>query len=246
VDTIDAYARRYALDELLSADLLARLRLIVRASGELVIGSGEPARDLMFFVEGRTKSFSTLDNGQSILASFSRPFDVFGEAEILSSERYTLSIEAIEDSAFLTLPTIAVKKAAERNCRLFMYLCGRLGAKLSSRIIAESINLRYSVENRLASYLLASMDGEGQVLGTDDLGEIADFIGSSYRQLARVVRRFRDEGILDGKRGRVRVRDLAALEPLAGDLYLRSFPAADPSPRRPGDSRTRGSPRGGG
>jgi CRP/FNR family transcriptional regulator, putaive post-exponential-phase nitrogen-starvation regulator len=236
METLESYVRRYALHELLSPDLLSRLHLVLRSPGEFVIRSGEPAGDLLFFVEGRTKTFSTLGNGQSILASFARPFDVFGEAELLSAERYTLSIEAIEDSAFLALPTLAIKKAADRNCRLFMYLCGRLGAKLSSRIIAESINLRYSVESRLASYLLASMDDEGLILGTDDLGEIADFIGSSYRQLARVVRRFRDGGLLERTRGRVRVLDRAALAPLAGDLYQgsRSPKARSHGPREVG------------
>jgi CRP-like cAMP-binding protein len=103
-----------------------------------------------------------------------------------------------------------------------MYLCGRLGAKLSDRIIAESINLRYPVENRLAGYLLGSTDGGGRIPGTDDLGELADFLGSSYRQLARVVRRFRTMGILDRTRGRIRVLDTAKLRPLARDLYVRS------------------------
>jgi CRP/FNR family putative post-exponential-phase nitrogen-starvation transcriptional regulator len=103
-----------------------------------------------------------------------------------------------------------------------MYLCGRLGAKLKDRIIAESINLRYPVEDRLASYLLASTDGEGWILGTEDLGELADFLGASYRQLARVVRRFRNRGILDRTRGRIRVLDRSKLQPLARDLYVRS------------------------
>ena len=162
-----------------------------------------------------------MDNGQSLLAAIYRPFDVLGEAEILSSERYTLSVEALSESVFLALSAAAIKKAADRNCRLFMYLCGRLGAKLSDRVVAESINLRYPVENRLASYLLAAADGEGWILGTDDLGELADFIGASYRQLARVVRRFREQGILDGARGRIRLLDARRLEPLARDPYLR-------------------------
>jgi len=216
------YVRRHGLERLLSADLQDALRPLRWAAGELLIRAGEPVRDLLFFVEGRIKVYSTMENGQSILAAFYRPFDVLGEAELFSSEGYTLSAAALTETTCLALSTAAIKRAAERNCRLFMYLCGRLGAKLSERVIAESINLRYPVENRLASYLVAAMDGEGWVLGTDDLGELADFIGASYRQLSRVVGRFREEGILDRTRGRIRVHDRARLEPLARDLYLRS------------------------
>jgi CRP/FNR family transcriptional regulator, putaive post-exponential-phase nitrogen-starvation regulator len=219
MDSIETYVGRYSLIELLSPDLAASLRLVRRSPGELLIRSGDELRDILFFVEGRAKSYSTMDNGQSVLAAFSRPFDVFGEAELFSAGRYTLSVEAVEPCACLALPAEAIRKAVDRNGRLLMYLCARLGSKLSSRIIAESINLRYPVENRLASYLLAAADGEGRLRGAADLSELADFIGASYRQLARVLRRLRDEGILDGKRGLIRVLDRARLEPYAVDRY---------------------------
>ncbi len=228
MDSIDAYVGRYSLESLLSADLLAALSLVRRSVGELLIRSGAPVRDLLFLVEGKTKSYSTLDNGQSVLAAFALPFDVFGEAELFSTDRYTLSVEAIDDCVCLALPVSAIKKSAERNCRLFMYLCGRLGSKLSNRIIAESINLRYPVERRLASYLLAAADEEGGIRGAVDLGELADFIGASYRQMARVLKRFRAEGLMDGGRGVVRVLDRAALEGYAADRYPAS---GAPGPR---------------
>ena len=222
METVGNYVRRYSLGSLLSADLIAALQPLRREPGELILRAGDPVRDLLFFVEGRIKIYSVLENGQSILAAIYTPFDVLGEVELFASRRYTLSVEALTETICLRLPVAVIKKSAESNYRLFMYLCGRLGAKLRDRIIAESINLRYPVENRLASYLTGSTDGQGWVLGTDDLGELADFLGSSYRQLARVVRRFRTMGILDTTRGRIRVLDRAKLRPLARDLYVRS------------------------
>lgn len=219
MEIVENYARRYSLDRLLSADLVEALFPLHRKPGEYIIVAGDPVRDLLFFVAGRSKAYNTLDNGASILAAFYAPFDVFGEAELFSSERYALSVEAISETVCLGLPIAAIKKAAGRNEQLFMYLCGRLGAKLLDRNLAESINLRYPVESRLASYLLASTDSEGRILGTDNLGELADYLGASYRQLARIVRRFRDEGVMETARGRIRVLDRTRLEPLAGDLY---------------------------
>jgi CRP-like cAMP-binding protein len=228
MDQVQGYVRRYALDSLLSADLLKELRPRRREAGEMIISAGDPVRDLLFFVEGRVKIYNTLDNGQRVLAAIYRPFDVFGEVELFAFKRYTLSVEAMTDTVCLALPVASLRQSAERNCRLFMYLCGRLGAKLKDRVIAESINVRYPVENRLASYLLASTDGEGWILGTDDLGELADYLGASYRQLGRVVRRFRMAGILDSTRGRIRVLDRTRLKPLAGDLYTRSVSQVRP------------------
>jgi CRP/FNR family putative post-exponential-phase nitrogen-starvation transcriptional regulator len=222
MESVESYVRRHSLDSLLSDDLLKMLRPMRREPGQLVIGAGDPVRDLLFFVKGRIKIYTTMENGQRLLAAVYRPFDVLGEVELFTSERYALSVEALTETVCLALSVAAIRKNAGRNLRLFMYLCARLGAKLKDRIIAESINLRYPVENRLASYLLASTDGDGWILGTDNLGELSDYLGASYRQLARVVRRFRDEGILDRTRGRIRVVDRPKLKPRAGDLYTRT------------------------
>ncbi len=216
------YIRRYALDRLLSADLLALLSPRTAEPGELVIRAGDPVRRLLFFVDGKAKVYRTTESGQRLLTAFFTPFEVLGEAEIFSSSRFAMNVEAVTRSICLALPVTAVRKAASRNSRLFMYLCGRLGAKLSDRLVADSINLGYPVVNRLAGYLMAVTDTEGQVLGTDDLGELADYLGASYRQVSRVVQRFRREGILDSRRGRIRVVDRARLAPMARDLYVRT------------------------
>ena len=219
---VESYIKRHGLDALLSPELLKALRAVTRRPRELFIRAGDPAEGLLFLVEGKVKVYSTLDNGQSVLAAFYKPPDVLGEVELFAFRQYTLSAEAITDAVCLSLPWNAIRKAAERNCKLFMYLCGRLGAKLADRVIAESINLRYPVENRLASYLLGATDDEGLLLGADNLAELADFVGASYRQLARVLHRFRAKGILERSRGTIRVLARKKLEPLARDRYLSS------------------------
>lgn len=215
------YAERWGLDRILPRDMLAALKPIRRDPGKLIICSGDPARDLLFFVDGRAKAYSILENGRGILAAFYRPPEVLGELELFTSDRYALSVEALTETVCLALPSELVRRAVDRSGRLLAFLCERLGRKLGERALAESINLRYPVEARLASYLLAATDSEGRIVGTDDLGELADFIGASYRQLARAVRRLRDLDILDGTRGRIRILDRDRLEPRAGDRYDR-------------------------
>ena len=222
MDSVQGYVRRYSLTRLLSPELLAGLTPLRRHPGELVLRSGDPADNVLFLVEGRIKIFSSLENGRNLLAAIYDPFDVLGEVELFTAESYTLSVQAMTPTVCLRMPVKAIRRHAEKNARLFMYLCGRLGAKLADRVVTQSITLRYPVENRLASYLQAGADGEGWLLGTQNLGELADFLGTSYRQLSRVVRRFRDAGILDRTRGRVRVRDRTKLRPLARDVYVRS------------------------
>ena len=234
MESLEAYVERYGLAELLSADLLRALSLVATEPGGLILRAGEAADRLLFFVEGRAKVYSLLENGKSLLASFYEPFEVLGDAELFAYDRWTLNVEAITATACLSLPAEATRKAADRNGRLFAFLCGRLGRKLATFNVQSAINLRYPVENRLASYLLAVLELEGRggaagpggaesgaaEYGTDDLSELADSLGTSYRQLSRVVRRFREEGILEDRRGRIRVLSRERLEPLAREIYL--------------------------
>lgn len=215
--TARALAQRHSLDRVLPAELLAALRLERWEHGERIIRAGDPVRHLRFLVQGRAKASLPLRNGESHLAAFFRPLEVLGEVELFSFERYSLDVQALTECTCLALGASAVRASAERGARLFMYLCGRLGTKLRARVTADAVNLRYPVATRLAGYLLDATDRRGWALGTDDLGEIASFLGASYRQLSRVVRRFRAEGILDRARGRIRVLDRARLVPLAVD-----------------------------
>jgi CRP-like cAMP-binding protein len=183
----------------------------------------------LFFVEGRAKVYSKMENGTTLLLRFYRPFDILGDVELFAYDSYIFDVVAITETACLGVPVALIRKLADRNTALLMKICARLGSKMADFNVSAAINLRYPVENRLASYLLATTEAETgrsaaptakTARSTDDLGELADILGASYRQLARVVGRFRDEGILEKRRGRIAVADRAKLEPLARDCYL--------------------------
>lgn len=215
MDEARRYARQSGLMDILDDTLAGALRPVHYNRGDLIIRSGDTVDAVLFVVAGRAKAYSTLDNGQSVLAAFYKPLDIIGEAELFSSAVYSLSVEAMGKAVCLRLGKDAILENAHRDHRLLAYICGRLGAKLNDRFRADSINLRYRVESRFAMYLLSSAE-EG--VCKDALVDIADFIGCSYRQLSRVLRDFRASGIVTGGRGRLKVADLAALTVLAGDL----------------------------
>jgi len=223
---IAGYLRRYQLAQLLSPDLLAEIKLAHFAAGEYIIRSEEPAGKLMFFVEGRAKVFSLMENGSSLLVRFYRPLEVLGEVELFAYDHYILNVQAMSDVVCLCLPSESVRRAADRNAPLLARLCASLGKKLATFNSTSSINLRYPLKNRLASYLLAlseakpNRESRAELYGTDSLGELADLLGTSYRNLSRVIRGFKEEGILEASRGRIRVLVPERLRNYARDIYL--------------------------
>ncbi len=224
MESIAGYVERYALQELLSPDLIDELKPFSRQGGQYLIHAGDPVDRLLFFVAGKAKVYSRMENGTSLLIRFYRPFDILGDLELFALDRYLMDVVAISDTLCLSLRADLIRRRAADNAPLLMRLCERLGRKLADSNVAATINLRYPVENRLAGYLMATIDdsdGSATVAAcpTDDLGELADLLGASYRQLGRVVRSFRDQGILEARRGRLVITDRRKLEPLARDCY---------------------------
>jgi len=223
---IERLVRRHSLDRLLSAELLDQLRPLEVPAGDYILRVEEEARDLMFFVEGRAKVFSIMENGSSLLVRFYRPLELLGDVELYAFDRYLLNVQALTDVVCLCLPAELVRRSAEKNSALLTAICASLGRKLASFNATSAINLRYPLRNRLASYLLALSQEGGQGgsrsadYATDRLGELADLLGTSYRNLSRVVGEFRRNGILEQHRGQIRLHDPQRLAELARDIYL--------------------------
>ena len=81
-----------------------------------------------------------------------------------------------------------------------------------------AVNILYPLENRLASYILASYTNEDNN-NTENLTQIAEFLGTSYRHLLRVVKEFELEKIIKRDNKKLVILDKDKLEELAGDLY---------------------------
>ena len=87
----------------------------------------------------------------------------------------------------------------------------------------SSINLLYPLENRLASYinefLTNDEDSNIYIDFDENLVNIAELLGSSYRHLLRTLNTLSKKGVLEKEDGKYKVINKVLLEELAGDLY---------------------------
>jgi len=82
-----------------------------------------------------------------------------------------------------------------------------------------TINLLYPVENRLASYMMATRRNGNRVQFDETLTEIAELLGTSYRHLLRTINNLINKGILKKCKFGYEVIDEEMLSNLATDLY---------------------------
>ncbi len=160
-----------------------------------------------------------------MLVRFTRPMSVIGDVELLHQFPVKNQVESVGESLILFAGRRLLLRELEENTALLRFMVGELSHKMYTLGQASALNLLYPVENRFASYLMslfANNSGGRRVeeIRTSSLIETAELLGTSYRHLNRIVRRFIDEGIITRKRGRISVLDEAKLAELAnGNLY---------------------------
>ena len=93
-----------------------------------------------------------------------------------------------------------------------------MSLKLSSASLSSSVNMLYPLENRLASYILATYTNEDSN-STENLTQISEFLRSNYRHLLRVLNKLESENIIKINNKKLIILDKDRLKELAGDLY---------------------------
>lgn len=215
---------RYELDTIFSKDMKPYMELITYKKNEYIIRESDDIKYLIFVLKGKAKVFTTLSNGKSLLLCFYEGFMMLGELEIIESKKALNNVQVIEDTFCIGISSDNVRKHLLDDPIFLRYLCDSLGGKLHQCSRNSSINLLYSLENRLARYILIT--GENRELGEDsalifneNLTEIAELLGSSYRHLLRTIKDFCLKGILEKKQNYYLVINKAELIRISAELF---------------------------
>ncbi|HEY4430251.1 hypothetical protein CA600_28965 [Paenibacillus sp. VTT E-133280] len=224
-EAVRALAVKNGLDGIFSPLVTYKMELRRYTDEEKLCLVGDQLDGMFILVEGKLKIQTLLPNGKSMLVRFTNPISVIGDVELLHRFPVKNQVESVGESLILFAGRRLLLRELEENTALLRFLVGELSHKLHTLGQASALNLLYPVENRFASYLMslfADKNGDRRVeeIRTSSLIETAELLGTSYRHLNRIVRRFIDEGIITRNRGRLSVLDESKLAELAnGNLY---------------------------
>ncbi len=220
-----AYLIRHGFQRFLPPEAVQALRLSHFSDGEYLCREGGPTQFLHFLVDGRCKVARTLRNGKESLICFYQNFAILGEVELICgpspADGFPVSVNTVQATGpvwCLSLPIGAARSLLMNDLRSLRFLCSHLCQKLMNSNLNLSISLNYPVDQRLASYIFCSCQGDGPLFEAN-YTHLAEYLGCSHRQLLRVLRRFREEGLLEKEGYSYRVLDMSRLEKLAGDIY---------------------------
>ncbi|HZG88543.1 Crp/Fnr family transcriptional regulator [Paenibacillus sp.] len=208
----DHYLRLHGLNRLFPPALLPHIALCRFAEGETICAQGEPAKHLYVLAKGKIKVYNTSAEGKTLVVSFKSPLELIGDIEYVQNIDIMNTVKAVSPSVMLRVSYQSLKEYAGDHAPLLRFLLEIVTRKFWLKSRAMNLNLIYPVEVRLASYLLSVSPDEtdGASSGTlhgADVADAADMIGTSYRHVNRVLRKFTDEGLIERKRDAVLIRD---------------------------------------
>lgn len=226
----DEYLKRklyekYKMKELFNKDMYSFMNLLKFNKGERLCTEGETMTHFIFFLEGRAKVFNTQPNGKSLSLSFYFPFQVLGDLEFIKEKITSGTVEALTTCYVLSMSMEVARDELSQDSRFLTFICESLANKLVHLGMNASINLLYPLENRLASYISAvSVLMEGPMSSeyltfNENLTQLSELLGTSYRHLLRILNKLCDQGVLQKEAKGYKVINEDLLHELAGDLY---------------------------
>lgn len=198
--------------------------LVVRNFGsrEFVVVEGEPSAGFYLLCRGKARIFRTAADGREQTFRLVGAGDTFNEVPIFDGAPNPATVETIEPSEVILIPSESLVRTIRRQPEVGMALLRHFARRLRSFTeLVEQISLQ-TVQGRLARYLyqLAREEGvrteEGIVVPrTITQQDLASLVGSVREVVSRTLKVMSEDGIVEVRRKDIVIRDLKALRRLA-------------------------------
>lgn len=209
------YLQQFGLSDLFPDHVREEMYVATYTSGERLFSQSDEADTLYFLIKGKLKISMLSPEGKRLILAFKTPFDIVGDVEYVRDCQFINTVEAVTDIVVIGISYEALHKNMADNAAWLYFLLRTITRKFETKARAMNFNLLYTVDVRVASYLL-SMTPNRQLLESTSLIDMADLIGTSYRHLNRVLQQFEQAGWIMKKRGKITLLDRAALLEQAG------------------------------
>lgn len=219
-DLLKKYINKFNLKSYLNENLLNSSEVKYFKNGDTICRINEKINYLYFLVQGRTKVHTLLSTGKSLLLTLDKPLSLIGDLESFTSPLAHCTVVALEDCICISIPTDKVLMHGSNDPVFLKFIINSLGNKLRSTSNYSSINLLFPLENRFASYLLSiPSNNDNNIIKIDKLTLVAELLGTSYRNLTRIIKQLSEKNILIKNGNIVTILNKHDLLLLAKDIF---------------------------
>lgn len=207
-----------SVGQYLSEEVLQKMKLCYFQTGESLYTEGEKSKHLLVLLQGSCKVFKTAENGKAILLCRYEDIQILGEFELFGDPVAKTNIQALTDVYCFEISLEEHKELLLSDNLFLRFVCRQISGKITRNNINTAINLLYPLEQRLAGYILSMQEKN---LFFTNYTMLAEYLGCSQRHLLRTLHLLCDKQMLEKEKSVYRLKDISALQALAGDVYLK-------------------------
>lgn len=219
-EELEYYLHAHEIESIFNEELMPYLTLVCFEHGERICSQGEPSEYLYVLVKGKVKVSTTSEEGRTLILSFKTALEIIGDIEYVQDINIINTVEAVSTVYMIAIHHRWLKKYGSDYSPLLQFLLKIITRKFHLKNNSMSFNLLHPVEVRLASYLLSISFDESDDLykgqqGRVNIKDAANFIGTSYRHLNRVIGQFCTDGLIERSKGFILVKNREGLRKLS-------------------------------
>ena len=184
--------------------------------GTRVYSSERECLGMLFVMQGEMRTYLLSEEGREVTLFRIYPNDlcVLSASCVISQISFDTQMSAQKDTEALSIPPNIVLFLKEKNLSVRCFLYELATKRFSDVMWAMQQILFKRLDQRLALFLMQ----ESQRLGTDTIHmtheQIAQQISSAREAVARMLKQFSEDGLVELKRGAIRLLDQKGLKAL--------------------------------
>ena len=177
---------------------------------------GSFPRGVFCLNQGKVKIFTRGDEGKEQIIHIAKEGEIIGFRAMFSGEPYKVSASTLEECNICFIGKEDFLNMIDTNVTLRNGIMKELSKELGDRAIFITNMAQKSVRERLAFALLILGDiyGEEQINLTRE--DMANFVGTATETLIRLLKDFKDEGMIEIHTRKLEIIDNEKLMQLAG------------------------------
>jgi len=199
------------------ADLLLHGQLRKFQKCDMIIPYEDQCLGLVLVRSGQLRAFVLSDSGKEVTLYRLYELDIclFSASCIMSNIQFTIQIEVEKDTSVLLVPSTLYDRLMQQSIAVANYTIQLMASRFSDVMWALEQVLFKSMDCRLAQVLLehAAREGTNELSLTHEA--IARDLGSAREVVTRMLKYFREEGLVELTRGRIQLMDQKRLQTIA-------------------------------
>ncbi len=177
---------------------------------------GSYPRGVYCLNHGKVKVFTRGDEGKEQIIHIAKPGEIIGFRAMLSGDPYPVSAETIEECAICFISKEEFFKMMDSNSEFRNDIIKGLSKELGERAISITDMAQKSVRERLAASLLQLQDIYGAEPINLSREDLANFVGTATETLIRLLKEFKDEGVIETQTRKLIILKSDKLHSIAG------------------------------